>query len=173
MVRLRLHRISRESIKSVIVLSLIFVSFNDNHRVECGPSAQQEHELMLLDALGRKQINNNNLNSISSSNNNNYETNSIMDMLGRSKLILPMQFQDTRCTSIVQNILFHITALCSCSRNPKIYLTKSLDRTFFSNYIRKSTISNTKCGKNHPTVLKINIIKVIQNEISLSFGQMF
>lgn len=92
MVRLRslVDQISGESIKSVIVLSLMFVSFNDNHRVECGPSAQQEHELMLLDALGRKQINNNNhnnLNSISSSNNNNYETNSIMDMLGRSKFI--------------------------------------------------------------------------------------
>jgi hypothetical protein len=65
----------------------MFDSFNVNFKVEGGPSAQQEHELLLLDALGRKQIsssnnNNNNFNAISSSNNN-YETNSIMDMLGR------------------------------------------------------------------------------------------
>jgi len=55
-----------------------------------GPSAQQEHELLLLDALSRKQISNiknsNNINSIST-NNNNYESNAIMDMLGRSMLI--------------------------------------------------------------------------------------
>lgn len=47
---------------------------------QCGPSAQQEHELLLLDALSRKQISNN-LNAIS---NSNYESNAIMDMLGRS-----------------------------------------------------------------------------------------
>jgi hypothetical protein len=49
--------------------------------VESGPSAQQEHELLLLDALSRKQISSSNLNAIS---NNNYESNAIMDMLGRS-----------------------------------------------------------------------------------------
>jgi hypothetical protein len=48
--------------------------------VQCGPSAQQEHELLLLDALSRKQVSSN-LNAISS---NNYESNAIMDMLGRS-----------------------------------------------------------------------------------------
>jgi hypothetical protein len=51
--------------------------------VQCGPSAQQEHELLLLDALSRKQVSSNNLNAIS---NNNYESNAIMDMLGRSML---------------------------------------------------------------------------------------
>lgn len=50
--------------------------------VHGGPSAQQEHELLLLDALSRKQLNSNS-NAIS---NNNYESNAIMDMLGRSML---------------------------------------------------------------------------------------
>jgi hypothetical protein len=50
--------------------------------VNCGPSAQQEHELLLLDALSRKQISSSS-NAIS---NNNYESNAIMDMLGRSML---------------------------------------------------------------------------------------
>ena len=50
--------------------------------VHSGPSAQQEHELLLLDALSRKQLNSNS-NAIS---NNNYDSNAIMDMLGRSML---------------------------------------------------------------------------------------
>ncbi|CAO1413521.1 unnamed protein product [Diamesa hyperborea] len=61
----------------IVVLMLSLVSFNS---VKCVPSAQQEHELMLLDALGRKQLTSNNINAIS---NNNYESNAIMDMLGR------------------------------------------------------------------------------------------
>lgn len=67
-------------------LVIVLVSIASNvQMVESGPSAQQEHELLLLDALSRKQINN--LNAIShSNNNNNYETNAIMDMLGRSML---------------------------------------------------------------------------------------
>lgn len=63
----------------IVVLMLSLVSFNS---VKCVPSAQQEHELMLLDALGRKQLSSNNINAIS---NNNYESNAIMDMLGRSR----------------------------------------------------------------------------------------
>lgn len=67
----------------VIVLVLIVSNF----QIQCGPSAQQEQELLLLDALSRKQSLNSNLNAISTSNNNNYETNTIMDMLGRSMLL--------------------------------------------------------------------------------------
>lgn len=65
----------------VIVLVLIVSNFH----IQCGPSAQQEQELLLLDALSRKQPFSSNLNAISTSNNN-YETNTIMDMLGRSML---------------------------------------------------------------------------------------
>lgn len=74
--------------KNSIGLVIVLVSIASNvQMVKCGPSAQQEHELLLLDALSRKQVNNNNLNAIShSNNNNNYETNAIMDMLGRSML---------------------------------------------------------------------------------------
>lgn len=74
--------------KHSIGLVIVLVSIASNIQiVQCGPSAQQEHELLLLDALSRKQINTNNLNAISHSNsNNNYETNAIMDMLGRSML---------------------------------------------------------------------------------------
>lgn len=68
----------------VIVLVLIVSNF----QIQCGPSAQQEQELLLLDALSRKQSLNSNLNAISTSNNNNYETNTIMDMLGRSMLLI-------------------------------------------------------------------------------------
>lgn len=69
----------------VITLHFIVISFHGEFNiVECMPSAQQENEILLLDALGRKQINNNNYNAISSS----YEPNSIMDMLGRSKKLL-------------------------------------------------------------------------------------
>jgi hypothetical protein len=68
------------SYKVVIVLVLIVSNFH----IQCGPSAQQEQELLLLDALSRKQPLTSNLNAISTSNNNNYETNTIMDMLGRS-----------------------------------------------------------------------------------------
>lgn len=70
----------------VIVLVLIVSNFH----IQCGPSAQQEQELLLLDALSRKQSLNSNLNAIStninSNNHNNYESNTIMDMLGRSML---------------------------------------------------------------------------------------
>jgi hypothetical protein len=64
---------------NVIIVLLVFIV--SNFHIHCGPSAQQEHELLLLDALSRKQPLNSNLNAIS---NNNYETNAIMDMLGRS-----------------------------------------------------------------------------------------
>ncbi|KAG5680327.1 hypothetical protein PVAND_009839 [Polypedilum vanderplanki] len=67
--------------KNVIIVLLVFII--SNFHIHCGPSAQQEHELLLLDALSRKQPLNSNLNAISNSNNNNYETNAIMDMLGR------------------------------------------------------------------------------------------
>ena len=66
----------------VIVLVLIVSNFH----IQCGPSAQQEQELLLLDALSRKQPFSSNVNAISGSNNN-YETNTIMDMLGRSMLL--------------------------------------------------------------------------------------
>jgi hypothetical protein len=68
---------------NVIIVLLVFII--SNFHIQCGPSAQQEQELLLLDALSRKQAISNNLNAISS-NNNNYETNAIMDMLGRSML---------------------------------------------------------------------------------------
>lgn len=69
--------------KNFISIVIVFVSIVSNFQiVQSGPSAQQEHELLLLDALSRKQISNN-LNSIVS---NNYESNAIMDMLGRSML---------------------------------------------------------------------------------------
>ena len=78
----------------VITLHFIVTSFHGKFSfVECVPSAQQENELLLLDALGRKQINNNN-NNIKNNNNNynaiasSYEPHSIMDMLGRSKKCL-------------------------------------------------------------------------------------
>ena len=64
---------------NVIIVLLVFIV--SNFHIHCGPSAQQEHELLLLDALSRKQPLTSNLNAIS---NNNYETNAIMDMLGRS-----------------------------------------------------------------------------------------
>lgn len=68
---------------SCIIVLLVFIV--SNFHIHCGPSAQQEHELLLLDALSRKQPLNSNLNAIT---NNNYETNAIMDMLGRSMLLL-------------------------------------------------------------------------------------
>lgn len=60
-----------------------------------GPSAQQEHELLLLDALSRKQTSSN-LNAISS---NNYESNTIMDMLGRSMLFGCVENRESRMFS--------------------------------------------------------------------------
>jgi hypothetical protein len=42
-----------------------------------GPTPQQEQDLMLLDALGRRQ-------NYHNTNNNNYESNSIIDILGKS-----------------------------------------------------------------------------------------
>lgn len=83
----------------IVVLMLSLVSFNS---VKCVPSAQQEHELMLLDALGRKQLSSNNINAIS---NNNYESNAIMDMLGRSRF----KFQTYK------PILFLFLLLMSCN----------------------------------------------------------
>lgn len=78
--------------KNSIGFVIVFVSIVSNFRiVQCGPSAQQEHELLLLDALSRKQISTN-LNSIAS---NNYESNAIMDMLGRS--MLSQQNQKSEC----------------------------------------------------------------------------
>lgn len=69
------------SARHSIGLALFVVTILANMPIaRCGPSAQQEHELLLLDALSRKQISNN-LNAISSTN---YESNAIMDMLGRS-----------------------------------------------------------------------------------------
>lgn len=69
-------------LKTSIGLAVLFVSIVSNfHVAQCGPSAQQEHELLLLDALSRKQVSTN-LNAIS---NNHYESNAIMDMLGRSR----------------------------------------------------------------------------------------
>ena len=73
-----------DRLKTATNFVIVFASIVSNfHIVQCGPSAQQEHELLLLDALSRKQINNN-LNAISS---NNYESNAIMDMLGRSMCV--------------------------------------------------------------------------------------
>lgn len=70
------------TVKNLIGLVIVLVSVVSNFQVvQCGPSAQQEHELLLLDALSRKQITSASLNAISSSN---YESNAIMDMLGRS-----------------------------------------------------------------------------------------
>lgn len=63
-----------------LVMIVIVMIVSNLPIAQCGPSAQQEHELLLLDALSRKQISNN-LNAISSTN---YESNAIMDMLGRS-----------------------------------------------------------------------------------------
>lgn len=79
MVEDRLKTARASSIRLVIVFVSIISSFQI---VQCGPSAQQEHELLLLDALSRKQISTS-LNAIST---NNYESNAIMDMLGRSML---------------------------------------------------------------------------------------
>lgn len=79
MVEDRLKTATASSIRLVIVFVSIVSSFQI---VQCGPSAQQEHELLLLDALSRKQISTS-LNAIST---NNYESNAIMDMLGRSML---------------------------------------------------------------------------------------
>ncbi len=70
---------------SKVVIALVLVV--SNFHIQCGPSAQQEQELLLLDALSRKQPFSSNLNSISSVNSN-YETNTLMDMLGRSMLYL-------------------------------------------------------------------------------------
>lgn len=69
------------------------VTFASLQVVHCGPSAQQEHELLLLDALSRKQISSSNLNAISS---NNYESNAIMDMLGRSMLFEVAFFENPK-----------------------------------------------------------------------------
>lgn len=70
--------------KCFAVLAIVIVSIVSNFPIaQCGPSAQQEHELLLLDALSRKQVSTN-LNAIST---NNYESNAIMDMLGRSMLL--------------------------------------------------------------------------------------
>lgn len=81
------HKVTKKwIIESCVVLILSLVNFNP---VKCVPSAQQEHELMLLDALGRKQLTSNNINAIS---NNNYESNAIMDMLGRSRFQIQQQF---------------------------------------------------------------------------------
>lgn len=89
----------------VIVLVLIVSNF----QIQCGPSAQQEQELLLLDALSRKQSLNSNLNAISTSNNNNYETNTIMDMLGRSMLlILLLCVMNFGSVKILQKNLFKI-----------------------------------------------------------------
>lgn len=76
---MKIQSTAKTSILVIVLVSLVINS------IESGPSAQQEHELMLLDALSRKQIGNN-LNSISTTNTNNYESNAIMDMLGRSML---------------------------------------------------------------------------------------
>lgn len=57
--------------KSVICLCSLWILTSDGH------TPQQEHELLLLDALGRRHTNNNN--------NNNYgDQNSLMDILGNS-----------------------------------------------------------------------------------------
>ena len=81
----------------IIILHIIIISFNGEFSiVECVPSAQQESELLLLDALGRKQVNNHN--AIASS----YEPNSIMDMLGRSKLIQKVVDSKIPITKIFQ-----------------------------------------------------------------------
>ncbi|CRK97949.1 CLUMA_CG011322, isoform A [Clunio marinus] len=72
-----------DRLKIVISVVIAFLSVVSNlNVVMCSPSAQQEHELLLLDALSRKQISTN-LNAIS--NNNNYESSAIMNMLGRRK----------------------------------------------------------------------------------------
>lgn len=72
-----------DRLKIAIGLVIVFVSIISNvPLVRGGPSAQQEHELLLLDALSRKQLSTS-LNAIST-NNNHYESNAIMDMLGRS-----------------------------------------------------------------------------------------
>lgn len=56
--------------KSVICLCSLWILTSDGH------TPQQEHELLLLDALGRRNTNNNN---------NNYkDPNSLMDILGNS-----------------------------------------------------------------------------------------
>jgi hypothetical protein len=72
-----------DRLRNFFGLVIVLVSlFSIIQIVQCDPSAKQEHELLLLDALSRKQISSNNLNAISS--NSNYESNAIMDMLGRS-----------------------------------------------------------------------------------------
>lgn len=88
MVEDRLRLTAKSFISLVIVVSVSIVS--NFSIVQCGPSAQQEHELLLLDALSRKQVSNN-LNAIST---NNYESNAIMDMLGRSKILLIQENQN-------------------------------------------------------------------------------
>lgn len=81
---MKIRSTAKTSILVIVLISLVINS------IESGPSAQQEHELMLLDALSRKQIGNN-INSISTTNTNNYESNAIMDMLGRSMLMTKNQ----------------------------------------------------------------------------------
>lgn len=80
MVEDRLKTARASSIRLVLVFASIVSQLQVAH---CGPSAQQEHELLLLDALSRKQISTS-MNAIST---NNYESNAIMDMLGRSMLM--------------------------------------------------------------------------------------
>lgn len=82
---------NRFAIALVLIISNV-------QQIICGPSPQQEHELLLLDALSRKQINNN-LNAISTA--NNYESNAIMDMLGRSMLL--------KRTSRIQNFILSLS----------------------------------------------------------------
>ena len=94
-------------------LVIVFVSIISNFQIiHCGPSPQQEHELLLLDALSRKQISNS-LNSIST---NNYESNAIMDMLGRSMLFYRDRIQNRFELSLSLNYRIHtvifVSAVC-------------------------------------------------------------
>jgi hypothetical protein len=67
-------RINSNSVSYVIII-LVLNSFIQHNNVLAGPTPQQEQDLMLLDALGRRQTYNTN---------NNYESNSIMEILGKS-----------------------------------------------------------------------------------------
>lgn len=64
-------------IKLTIIVLMILIELSI--KVNCGPTLQQEQELLLLDALGRRYSNN--------PVNSNYSPNSIMDILGKSKII--------------------------------------------------------------------------------------
>jgi len=67
------------SVSYVIVLLVVLNCFTPTphkYAVLAGPTPQQEQDLMLLDALGRRQTYHNN--------NNNYESNSIIEILGKS-----------------------------------------------------------------------------------------